>query len=187
MAGSFGMGIVFFLLALVGIPLILLGVWLAVVTGNYWIILGFFVGVVIYWLLLAIFASAAVLSGRSNAAGPGRPAYGLSGPAGFLLRRLVTTSPPTRAHAARTTTSPTNAPVRSEPPPVIGSRTVTLKDWVTVSMPSDTETTTGCTPLCSFLGVHISCPPGSRFIPSGPDTSAIVTTVPSSGSVPTSW
>jgi hypothetical protein len=59
MAGNFGMGIIFGLLALLGIPLIIAGVYLAVVTGNFWIILGFVIGTIIYWLMLAIFASAA--------------------------------------------------------------------------------------------------------------------------------
>jgi hypothetical protein len=59
MGGTFGMGIVFGLLALLGIPLILVGIYLAVVTANFWIALAFVIGTIIYWLMLAIFASAA--------------------------------------------------------------------------------------------------------------------------------
>jgi hypothetical protein len=59
MAGNFGMGIIFGLLALLGIPLIIAGVYLAVVTGNFWIALAFIIGTIIFWLMLAIFASAA--------------------------------------------------------------------------------------------------------------------------------
>jgi len=59
LAGNFGMGIIFGLLALLGIPLIIAGVYLAVVTGNFWIALAFIIGTIIFWLMLAIFASAA--------------------------------------------------------------------------------------------------------------------------------
>jgi hypothetical protein len=59
LAGTFGMGIVFGLLALLGIPLIIAGVYLAVVTANFWIALAFIIGTIIYWLTLAVFAAAA--------------------------------------------------------------------------------------------------------------------------------
>ena len=59
LAGTFGMGIIFGLLALIGIPLIIAGVYLAIATGNFWVAVGFIVGTFIYWLTLAIFAAAA--------------------------------------------------------------------------------------------------------------------------------
>ena len=59
LAGNFGMGIIFGLLALLGIPLIIVGIDLGAVTGNFWVILGFIIGTIIYWLILAVFAAAA--------------------------------------------------------------------------------------------------------------------------------
>jgi hypothetical protein len=59
LAGNLGMGIIFGLLALLGIPLIFVGVYLGIVTGNFWVIVGFIIGTLIYWLMLGIFAAAA--------------------------------------------------------------------------------------------------------------------------------
>ena len=59
LAGTFGMGIIFVLLALIGIPLIFVGIYIAVAVGNWWIFAGFLIGAIVYWMVLAIFASAA--------------------------------------------------------------------------------------------------------------------------------
>ena len=59
MGGTFGMGIIFGLLALAGIIPLIAGIVLAASTGNIWIAVGFIIGTVVYWLALAIFYSAA--------------------------------------------------------------------------------------------------------------------------------
>jgi hypothetical protein len=59
MGGTFGMGIIFGLLALAGIIPLIAGIVLAASTGNVWVAVGFFIGTVVYWLALAIFYSAA--------------------------------------------------------------------------------------------------------------------------------
>jgi len=59
LAGNFGMGIIFGLLALLGIPLIIAGIYIGAVTGNFWVIVGFVIGTIVYWLTLAVFAAAA--------------------------------------------------------------------------------------------------------------------------------
>jgi len=59
MGGTFGMGIIFGLLALAGIIPLIAGIVLAASTGNIWIAVGFIIGTIVYWLALAIFYSAA--------------------------------------------------------------------------------------------------------------------------------
>jgi hypothetical protein len=59
LGGTFGMGIIFGLLALAGMIPLMLGIVLAVNTSNIWILVAFVIITIIYWIALAIFYSAA--------------------------------------------------------------------------------------------------------------------------------
>jgi hypothetical protein len=59
MGGTFGMGIIFALLAIAGIIPFIAGFVLWGSTGNIWIPVGFIIATVVYWMALAIFFSAA--------------------------------------------------------------------------------------------------------------------------------
>jgi hypothetical protein len=59
LGGTFGMGIIFALLALAGIVPFIAGFMLWASTGNIWIVVAFIIATVVYWMALAIFFSAA--------------------------------------------------------------------------------------------------------------------------------
>jgi hypothetical protein len=59
LGGGLGMGIIFFLLALIGVVLLFVGIYAAIAMNSLWIFVGFLLGTIFYWLFLAILASAA--------------------------------------------------------------------------------------------------------------------------------
>lgn len=59
LGGTFGMGIIFGLLALAGMIPLMIGIVIAVNTSNIWILVAFLIVTIIYWIALSIFYSAA--------------------------------------------------------------------------------------------------------------------------------